>query len=214
MSETLYFQAYGTAHKSGVTVIPRGVSFSHHGLCVSTSSLKSSVALHGINPEAPHWTPDWPVPESGNVRLSRGADGFSIGCSLEVRHRAGLSYRSLPLFSQPPSQLRFHLCFKHRESGAQGGPVTGQLWHGWSPAWATVLRAGTAMVPGNPSLAGHSSLSQKPPGLTPCCPPAPSPPGAGTLFSMEPGSLSPPHSSSPSLVPPSSLCNSNLPSVL
>ena len=77
-------------------------------LCAPPGSRRSSVALHGINPEAPHVHASLtgPVPESKNVRLSQVADGFSIGCSLKVRHRAGLSYGSLYLFSQPPVSAR------------------------------------------------------------------------------------------------------------
>lgn len=47
-------------------------------------------------------------------RASQQADGSSTDCSLKVRPRAGLSYRSLHLFSKPPSQLETLSSFLHR----------------------------------------------------------------------------------------------------
>lgn len=73
------------------------------------------MALRGINPEAllhGHASPTGPGPET--TRAPQQADGFSTGPSLKARPRAGLSYRSLHLFSKPPSQREALSSFLHR----------------------------------------------------------------------------------------------------
>lgn len=114
--------------------------------------------------------PQAPAPKQ-TTRTPQQADGFSTGPSLKARPRAGLSYRSLHLFSKPPSQREALSSFLHRRK--RGLREVEGLVHCHtvsSPLGLHCALGRERLFVGPrspPPIAAHSLLSQMSPGLAP-----------------------------------------------